>query len=101
MFSIEQAWWHYEVRRELPAAVRLATAVGARLVAHPTHVPCTFAQDHVREKPENTKLKSLTLKEFTGLIFEKVQLHPSQLCSFAPVPAPARSLFPLCCRAVF
>ncbi|PSC69393.1 mRNA-decapping enzyme subunit 2 [Micractinium conductrix] len=40
LFSIEQAWWHYE--------------------------------DHVREKPENTALKSLTLKEFTGLIFEKV-----------------------------
>ncbi|KAI3425090.1 hypothetical protein D9Q98_008468 [Chlorella vulgaris] len=40
LFSIEQAWWHYE--------------------------------DHVREKPENASLKSLTLKEFTGLIFEKV-----------------------------
>lgn len=40
LFSIEQAWWHYE--------------------------------DHVREKPENSSLKSLLLKEFTGLIFEKV-----------------------------
>ncbi|KAI7841458.1 hypothetical protein COHA_004853 [Chlorella ohadii] len=40
LFSIEQAWWHYE--------------------------------DHVREKPENAALKSLTLKEFTGLMFEKV-----------------------------
>ena len=27
-------------------------------------------QDHVREKPENKHLKSLTLKEFTGLIFQ-------------------------------
>ena len=40
LFSIEQAWWHYE--------------------------------DHVREKAENANLKSLTLKEFTGLIFAKV-----------------------------
>ncbi len=40
-------------------------------------------QDHVREKPENALLKSLTLKEFTGLIFEKVHLqiarHPLYL----------------------
>ena len=29
-------------------------------------------QDYVREKPENTHLKPLNLKEFTGLIFEQV-----------------------------
>eukprot|EP00887_Chlorella_sp_A99_P000012 scaffold16.g12.t1 len=40
LFSIEQAWWHYE--------------------------------DYVREKPEHRHLRSLTLKEFTGLIFERV-----------------------------
>lgn len=39
LFSVEQAWWHYE--------------------------------DHVRLKPENASLRSLSLKQFTGLIFEK------------------------------
>jgi len=28
-------------------------------------------QDHIRQRPENATLRSLTLKEFTGLIFEK------------------------------
>ena len=32
----------------------------------------------MREKPENAALKSLTLKEFTGLMFEKVR--PPLLC---------------------
>ncbi|KAH7617923.1 putative mRNA-decapping enzyme subunit 2 [Nannochloris sp. 'desiccata'] len=39
LFSVEQAWWHYE--------------------------------DHVRQRPENSHLRSLSLKQFTGLIFEK------------------------------
>ena len=39
---------------------------------HPRVRPRAAAavQDHVREKPENKHLKSLTLKEFTGLIFQ-------------------------------
>lgn len=35
-------------------------------------LPTGLPQDHVRAKPENAALKSLTLKEFTGLIFQKV-----------------------------
>lgn len=47
LFSVEQAWWHYE--------------------------------DHVRQKPENAGLKSLSLKDFTGLIFDKCPgLEPFQ-----------------------
>lgn len=47
LFSVEQAWWHYE--------------------------------DYVRQKPENARLKSLSLRDFTGLIFEKCPgLEPFQ-----------------------
>lgn len=52
----------------------------------PTCSAPTRGQDHVREKPENAALKSLTLKEFTGLIFEKVRprLRPCR----SPGPGP-------------
>jgi hypothetical protein len=42
-------------------------------------------QDHVREKPANCNLKSLTLKEFTGLIFE--QVWQARLGTLAASPA--------------
>ena len=48
-------------------------------------------QDNVRERPENANLKSLTLKEFTGLIFEKVRWQSMVSCT-------ARLTVCSCCR---
>ena len=52
-------------------AAAAAAAAAERQATGLFAAPCLDLQDHVREKPENTALKSLTLKEFTGLIFEK------------------------------
>lgn len=53
----------------------------------------------MREKPENRHLKSLTLKEFTGLIFEKVSMLHRVLLLVTLSSAAARSLSlpPLLC----
>lgn len=56
-------------------------------------------QDHVREKPENAALKSLTLKEFTGLIFEKVWPQGVSLgCVAGPLAGHCPRRVPLAAR---
>lgn len=55
-----------------PSAASSPLFPAAAVSSTPPATPGSF-QDHVREKPENAALKSLTLKEFTGLMFEKVR----------------------------
>ena len=63
------------------AANSVALPAGISSLPQP-FLHAAYVQDHVREKPENASLKSLTLKEFTGLIFQKVRCQPR--------PAPPR-----------
>lgn len=72
LFVVEQAWWHYEVQFGSPRLIEDDRSADAAVLP-PAANGVFLLQDHVREKPENANLKSLTLKEFTGLIFEKVR----------------------------
>jgi hypothetical protein len=110
MFLVEQAWWFYEVSTRVGGAAVLqgSTAGGVLSVCSGLVV----VQDFVREKPETQHLRSFTLKEFVGLLFERCPgLEPFKpsleeiyqnfnqykravpvRCAFPPQPHPASSV---------
>lgn len=102
MFLVEQAWWYYEVGRASQAAgrAREESQPGSggeppfrgplRLrQCSPTRCRRRRAlQDFVREKPATAHLRSYTLKEFVGLLFERCPgLEPFKP-RWAPAPLP-------------
>ena len=74
LFSVEQAWWHYEVCSFQACFTCCLSLIISPRPHHPfpfsPPLPQPFAsQDNVRLK--HPELRSYTLKEFTSLIFEK------------------------------